>query len=54
MPVYRTGIANSTRGTNPVPSIPDLQSQINDLKSKLTAARVIDIVLDENHPNLKM
>jgi hypothetical protein len=50
MPVYRTGIANSTRGTTAVSSTPDLQGQINNLKSQLAAARVIDIVLDENHP----
>jgi hypothetical protein len=50
MPVYRTGITNSTRGTTAVSSTPDLQGQINNLKSQLAAARVIDIVLDENHP----
>jgi hypothetical protein len=50
MPVYRTGITNSTKGTTPVSSTPDLQGQINNLKSQLVAARVIDIVLDENHP----
>jgi hypothetical protein len=53
MPVYRTGIANSTRGTTSVSSTPDLQGQINNLKSQLVAARVIDIVLDENHPKFK-
>ena len=53
MPVYRTGIANSTRGTTAVSSTPDLQGQINNLKSQLAAARVIDIVLDENHPKFK-
>jgi hypothetical protein len=53
MPVYRTGIANSTRGATAVSSTPDLQGQINNLKSQLVAARVIDIVLDENHPKFK-
>jgi hypothetical protein len=53
MPVYKTGIANSTRGTTAVSSTPDLQGQINNLKSQLVAARVIDIVLDENHPKFK-
>jgi hypothetical protein len=50
MPTYKTGIANSTKGTTPFSSIPDIQGQINNLKSQLIAARVIDIVLDENHP----
>jgi len=53
MPVYRTGITNSTRGATAVSSTPDLQGQINNLKSQLVAARVIDIVLDENHPKFK-
>ena len=53
MPIYRTGIANSTRGATAVSSTPDLQGQINNLKSQLVAARVIDIVLDENHPKFK-
>ena len=40
---YKTGIANSTKGTTPVSSTPDLQGQINNLKSQLVAARVIEI-----------
>jgi hypothetical protein len=50
---YRTGLTNSTKGVTAVSSTPDLQGQINNLKSQLVAARVIDIVLDENHPKFK-
>ena len=50
---YRTGVTNSTQGIPSVSSSPNLQSQINDLKFQLVAARVLDIVLDENHPQFK-
>lgn len=50
---YKTGITNSTQGVPSVSSAPNLQNQINDLKSQLVAARVLDIVLDENHPQFK-
>jgi hypothetical protein len=44
------GIANSTRGTTPPPNTGAALDQINGLKGQMVAARVIDIVLDENHP----
>jgi hypothetical protein len=44
------GIANSTRGTTPPPNTGTALDQINGLKGQMVAARVIDIVLDENHP----
>lgn len=51
MTVYKTGIANSTRGSStPSSTSGAYQSQIADLKSQIVAARVTDIVLDENHP----
>ena len=51
MAVYKTGIANSTRGAStPSSTSGAYQSQIADLKSQIVAARVTDIVLDENHP----
>ena len=51
MAVYKTGIANSTRGAStPSSTSGAYQSQITDLKSQIVAARVTDIVLDENHP----
>jgi len=51
MGLYKTGIANSTRGTSPTPQQSGVQTQIESLKSQVVAARVIDIVLDENHPS---
>lgn len=50
MALYKTGIANSTKGTTPTPQSSGIQNQLNTLKSQVMAARVIDIVLDENHP----
>lgn len=50
MSLYKTGITNSTRGTSPSTPSSNLQSQINGLKGQTAAARVTDIVLDENHP----
>ena len=51
MTVYKTGIANSTRGSStPSSTSGAYQGQITDLKSQIVAARVTDIVLDENHP----
>jgi hypothetical protein len=44
------GIANSTRGTTPPPNTGTALDQINGLNGQMVAARVIDIVLDENHP----
>jgi hypothetical protein len=46
----KTGITNSSRGSTPPPNIGGAQSQIATLKSQMMAARVTDIVLDENHP----
>ena len=53
MSLLKTGITNSTRGTSPTPNIGNAQDQINGLKGQMVAARVIDIVLDENHPKYK-
>jgi hypothetical protein len=50
MALYKTGIANSTKGTTPPPQQSGTQNQLNALKSQVVAARVIDIILDENHP----
>jgi len=50
MAINKTGIANSTRGVSAAPSAQGFQSQIDSLKSQMVAARVTDIVLDENHP----
>jgi hypothetical protein len=50
MAVQKTGIANSTRGASPVPNSSNLSSQLTNLKNQIVAARVTDIVLDENHP----
>jgi hypothetical protein len=53
MALYKTGIAGSTRGTTPSPNINGAQDQISTLKGQMVAARVTDIVLDENHPKFK-
>jgi hypothetical protein len=53
MALYKTGIAGSTRGTTPSPNVRGAQDQISTLKGQMVAARVIDIVLDENHPKFK-
>ena len=50
MGLYKTGIAGSTKGTTPIPNIGVATDQINALKGQMVAARVTDIVLDENHP----
>ena len=50
MAIQKTGIANSTRGVSPVPNSSNLSSQLTNLKNQIVAARVTDIVLDENHP----
>jgi hypothetical protein len=50
MGLYKTGITNSTRGTSPANLSSNFQFQINELKNQTVAARVLDIVLDENHP----
>lgn len=53
MALLKTGIANSNRGTTPPPNTGVALDQINNLKGQMVAARVIDIVLDENHPKYK-
>jgi hypothetical protein len=53
MALYKTGIAGSTKGTTPPPNIGSTQDQISTLKGQMVAARVTDIVLDENHPKFK-
>jgi hypothetical protein len=53
MALYKTGIAGSTRGTTPLPNTSGAQDQISTLKGQMVAARVTDIVLDENHPKFK-
>lgn len=50
MGLYKTGIAGSTKGTTPIPNTGGALDQINTLKGQMVAARVTDIVLDENHP----
>lgn len=50
MGLYKTGIAGSTKGTTPIPNTGVALDQINVLKGQMVAARVTDIVLDENHP----
>jgi hypothetical protein len=50
MALLKTGITNSSRGTSPSPNQGNALDQINGLKSQIVAARIIDIVLDENHP----
>lgn len=50
MTLHKTGIANSTKGVSTINPSFDFQSQLNNIKSQIVAARVIDIVLDENHP----
>jgi hypothetical protein len=50
MAINKTGISNSTRGVSSVPSNPNLVSQLDALKNQMVAARITDIVLDENHP----
>jgi hypothetical protein len=51
MALYKTGLANSTKGSSsPSSTSGEYQGQITDLKSQIVAARVTDIVLDENHP----
>jgi hypothetical protein len=49
----KTGLANSISGTSPSLNNNNSQFQINDLKGQIVAARVTDIVLDENHPKFK-
>jgi hypothetical protein len=48
--MLKTGITNSTRGTSPKSNTGGNSSQIDNLQSKIVSARVLDIVLDENHP----
>jgi hypothetical protein len=50
MALYKTGLANSTRGATTPPQQSGVQNQLNSLKSQVVAARVLDIILDENHP----
>ena len=50
MAINKTGITNSTKGISSSPSSQGFQSQIDSLKGQMVAARVTDIVLDENHP----
>ena len=53
MALYKTGIAGSTRGTTSPPNTGAALDQINGLKGQMVAARVTDIILDENHPKFK-
>ena len=48
--MLKTGITNSSKGTSPSSNNGGNFTQIGNLQSKIVAARVIDIVLDENHP----
>lgn len=52
MPVYRTGVNKSiisTINANSTGNNSELKNQLRNLKGKIVAARVTDIVLDENH-----
>ena len=49
----KTGITNSSKGATPQPNPGNALDQINNLKGQIVSARVIDIVLDENHPQFK-
>lgn len=53
MSLLKTGIAGSTKGTTSNSNIGGALDQINGLKGQMVAARVTDIVLDENHPKFK-
>ena len=49
--INRTGIAGSTKGTSsPNQNSFPLQNQIDSLHSQIITARVVDIILNENHP----
>jgi hypothetical protein len=48
--MLKTGITNSSKGTSPSSNSGGNSSQIDNLQNKIVAARVLDIVLDENHP----
>ena len=50
MALLKTGIVGSTKGSIPNPNTGTALNQINTLKGQIVAARVTDIVLDENHP----
>jgi len=52
MAIYRTGIANANQGivTSTSSTTSDLTNQLLSLQNFIISARVIDIVLDENHP----
>ena len=52
MALYKTGIANSNSGAQISynSSISDVRNSISTIQNFLVPARVIDIVLDENHP----
>lgn len=52
MPVYRTGVNKSIASTvnaSGTGNNSELKNQLGNLKGKIVAARVTDIVLDENH-----
>jgi hypothetical protein len=51
--MLKTGITNSTRGISSKFNNGDNFNQLNTLKGQIVAARVIDIVLDENHPKFQ-
>lgn len=53
MGLLKTGIVGSTKGTTPSGNTGAALEQINTLKGQMVAARVTDIVLDENHPKFK-
>jgi hypothetical protein len=52
MALYKTGIANSNQGVTISTTLAtsDFNNQILNLQNFIVSARVIDIVLDENHP----
>jgi hypothetical protein len=51
--ILKTGYKNSIPLPSPGVSFNELQNQLSNIKSQLIIARVIDIILNENHPKFK-
>lgn len=51
--MYKTGVVSSIKTPSLSSLKSDYQNQLNNLSGQVVAARVIDIVLDENHPKFK-
>jgi hypothetical protein len=52
--INKIGFAGLNQSINTTPSINPLNRQIEDINSKLIPARVIDIILDETHPQFEI